>query len=259
MFNRNRLIFSSVLSLVLLLSSILAACNFPWEYPYNPPLHVADIEKTQLARSEGTQTAESATRIVRAATAQSVDKAFSSTIRPTDIAWFLFIDSDCPADLFQGLTTGWGAGSLDCRYHWVGHFGANNLEMQIMQYPDHSHYQQVISSDLANYRTNVANDKAAQAAPGVQNKKNLEIIQDDANGYIYMETYQSLPSTSDPETTLCGNGWGALGVDEKFEVTLSLTDSCDISKEVDVYSLALDNLRDAALAAIKRAEANRAP
>jgi len=249
MSKRNRLIFPLMVSVVLLLFSILA-CYFPWEYP----VHSTDLLDTSEARIGITMTAESA---ISTMTAER--KAFSSTIRPTDIAWFLFIDSDCPADLFQGLTTGWGAGSLDCRYHWVGYFGANNVEMRIMQYPDHSHYQQVISSDLANYRTNVANDKAAQAAPGVQNKKNLDIIQDDANGYIYMETYQSLTSVTDPETTLCGNGWGALGVDEKFEVTLSLTESCDISKDADVYSLALENLRDAALKAIQRAEANRAP
>ena len=76
---------------------------------------------------------------------------------------------------------------------------------------------------------------------------------------LYLETYNGYPSTTDPEIPLCGNGWGALGVDDKFEVTLSLTESCDISKDADVYSLALENLRDAALKAIQHAEANQAP
>jgi hypothetical protein len=240
------------MSLVLLLGSILA-CNIPEE---TPSISDADRDSmdTGVAMFAVTLKAESA---ISTMTAEL--KAFSSTVRPTDVVWALFIDSGCPADLFPGITTGWGAGSLDCTYHWRGHFGVNNLEMRIMQYPDHSQYQKAISSDLANYRTNVANDKAAQAAPGVQNKKNLDIIQDDASGFIYMETYNGNPSTTDPEIPLCGNGWGALGVDEKFEVTLSLTDSCDISKDADVHSLALENLRDAALNAIKRAEANQAP
>ncbi len=249
MFRKNQLILPLMVSLVLLLGSILA-CYFPWEHP----VPSTDLLDTAVAKMRITMTAESAI-----STMTAEHKAFSSTIRPTDVAWVLFVDSDCPADLFPGLTAGWGAGSLDCTYHWTGHFGVNNLEMRIMQYPDHSQYQKVISSDLANYRTAFTNEKATQAAPGVQNKKNLDIIQDDANSFIYMETYQSLPSTTDSEITLCGNGGGAVGVDEKFEVTLSLTDSCDISKDADVYSLALENLRDAALKAIERAEANKAP
>jgi len=83
---KKRLIFRLLLALILLMDSILV-CSFP----YNPPLHVADIEKTQLARSEGTQTAESATRTIQAATAQSVDKAFSSTVHPTVVMQALFI------------------------------------------------------------------------------------------------------------------------------------------------------------------------
>ena len=177
MSKRNRLIFSSVLSLVLLLSSILAACNFPWGERHTEA-HPGFLD-TEAAGMVLTRTAYSAI-----STMTAEHKAFSSTIRPTDVAWVLFIDSDCPAEAFQGLSAGWGAGSLDCTYHWTGHFGANNLEMRIMQIPDHSQYQKVISSDMANYRTAVANEKATQAAPGVQNKKNLDIIQDDANGFI---------------------------------------------------------------------------
>ena len=251
MSKRNHLIFRFSLAFVFLMGSILA-CYFPGEHPIDEGEH--NLLETSVARMSLTRTADSA-----ALTAQALDKAFSSTIRPTDVTWVLFIDSDCPSEAFPGLTTGWGAGSLDCTYHWTGHFGVNNLEMRIMQYPDHSHYQQVISFDLANYRTTVANNKATQAAPGVQKKVNLDIIEDDAKGFIYMETYNSGPTTANPEIVLCGHGWGVIGVDEKFEVTLSLNDSCDISADADVYSLALVNLRDAALEAIKRAEANKAP
>ncbi len=251
MSKRKRLIFPLFSSLILLLASILT-CNF--HFPWENPITEGDRSKlsTAVARMSLTVTAESAV-----GTAQAANTAYASTIHPTDVMQALFIDSDCPGEAFPGLTTSWGAGSLDCTYHWTGHFGVNNLEMRIMQYPDHSQYQQVISSDLANYRTIVTNDKATQAAPGVQTKKDLNVIEDDTNGFIYMETYNRPPSATDSETALCGYGWGVLGVDDKFEVSLSLTDACDISTSADVYSLA--TLRDAALAAIKRAEANKAP
>ena len=117
----------------------------------------------------------------------------------------------------------------------------------------------MISSDLAHYRIIVANEKATQSAPGVQMKKSLNSIEDNTNGFIYMETFNKGPTTADPEIAICGYGWGVIGVDEKFEVTLSLTDSCDLSYYSVVYTMALVTLRDAALKAIKRAEANKAP
>ncbi len=170
-----------------------------------------------------------------------------------------FASSDCPKDLFPGLTaSGDDLGVLVCTYHWVGKFGVNNAEIRIFQYTDRTRYNQTLQANLDNNRKAVTNEQATQAAPNLAIKKAIDVIEDDITGYIYMETYEGNYQVNN-EIPNCGFGWGNVGVDEKFEVTVDITDACDISLFAPEYSRAIISMRDAALAAIAHAEAGSKP
>ncbi|MGB8213569.1 MAG: hypothetical protein WCE68_08425 [Anaerolineales bacterium] len=165
-----------------------------------------------------------------------------------------FLDSDCPSQGLSGLTSNASPGALDCTYHWNGKWGADNAEMRIMQYSTASIYDQIMETDLQNLQNQVAQIKTNQASGGGRQNDNIDILQADTNDYIYMETYNGSPAVGSTAVPLCGDGWGAMGVHAEFEVTFDLRESCDISTSASDYSALMRTMRDAAQAAINRAE-----
>ena len=176
---------------------------------------------------------------------------------PAPLAWFQ--DSDCPTRGLSGLTTNASAGALDCTYHWHGNYGVDNAEIRIMQYPAAPLFQQVLSSDVKNLQNQVATLQSSQSAGTGQKNDNLDIIQADSIDYIYMETYTGSTRVGSTATPLCGDGWGAMGVHGQFEVSLVVRESCDISTSAIDYSNLMRSMRDAATAAVLRAEKTMHP
>jgi hypothetical protein len=185
--------------------------------------------------------------------------AVEGTIRPTDVIKAMFLESDCPAD-FQGLDARYGPGSLSCRYHYDGNFGAINFEMEVLEYPKAEDYQRVFDSDTGYKLSAVETFKATQSSGKSPYKNyNLDIVQDDGTGVIYMETYDGYPNEGDPTVPLCGSGMGTVGVDGKFVVTVQVNEVCGYASTAGDYSRLITTLRDAALVAIARAEAGTTP
>jgi hypothetical protein len=176
----------------------------------------------------------------------------SGTRRAPLVPLSTFINADCPTQSLTGLTSNASPGALDCTWHWRGKFGADNAEMRIMQYPAAPLYQQVLKTDLQHLQQQAANLKSSP-----RKNDNLDVLLADLNNYIYMETYTGSATTDNPATPLCGDGWGAMGVHDQFEVTFYLRESCDISTSASDYSQVMTTLQKAALAAILRAEKSR--
>jgi hypothetical protein len=183
----------------------------------------------------------------------------TGSVHPPLPVEFMFLESDCPTQAFTGLTAKYGPGALNCRYHWDGKFGANNVELTIMQYTDPEKFKIVITSDIVYRQKAVASQKATQAAGSNKKNDHTDVIQDDSDGAIYMETYDGYATTDNPDIPLCGNGMGTVGVNGQFVVTLMVSESCDISTSASDYSKVMIALRDAALAAIGRQESNNVP
>ncbi len=174
------------------------------------------------------------------------------TVRAPEYVFHMFRDTDCPGT-FTGLHSSYGPGSLYCRYHWEGDYGANNAELRITEHKDAGKYQAFMDADIQNAH-NAA--QSLEANPPVANES-LQVLADGPSEYMYVHTYMSQPNSDDPSTALCGEGWGSIGVDEKYSVEVRLEDICGMSANPDDYAQALRNLRDAALAAITRAKAEQ--
>jgi hypothetical protein len=184
------------------------------------------------------------------------------TVHPTLPLEVLFINSDCPTQTPKGalpaLTPNGSHGALDCRYHAAGQYGPDNMEIRIYQYNDPVQFKQIMDSELGKLIPQAIASKKADYSPTDFNQlsnEGVDEIQNDASGIVYMITYNDGNSWK-PANPLCGDGGGELSVEGKFVIELRLK-SCNLSEFATDYSQVLTSMKDAALAAIQRAEANR--
>jgi hypothetical protein len=183
------------------------------------------------------------------------------TIHPTTLPEVMFLNSDCPTSGFSGLTPNGSHGALDCMYHWVGKFGPNNLELRIMQYNDPARYKLILDGEVTNFLPKeVVSDKEEFGSTTSSHYSDyyLDMIEESDSSYIFLNTYKDRQTIANPEVALCGNGHGVFGVEGKFVVELQMR-SCDLANYIGEYRGVMNTLKDAAEAAITRADANKAP
>jgi hypothetical protein len=164
----------------------------------------------------------------------------------------MFLEQDCSIEGLVVKDTNYGTGSLYCTYQ-------NHAALTIKQYNDPGQYQTVFDGGKRFRQNAIDTFKATQAAGGLHKNYNVDVIQDDDAGTIYLESYDDNPTVDDPAIPFCGYGMGTLGVDDKFVVTVELDGLCDASSRAEDYIQILTALRDGALAAIARASAASAP
>ena len=168
--------------------------------------------------------------------------------------YVLFQPSDCACGIPsmpdpKGITA--GSGGLDCSYSWSGTYIDNNsAEIEIWQYDDPAQFAEVYDQALED--THFSADNSVQDA-------RLNTIRNDPTGFTFIHTYPGgMSDKTNTEIPLCGNGHGALGVDNAFVARLRLF-SCDISDDWNVYVETMEKLEDCALAAIARAQSQTNP
>jgi len=144
-----------------------------------------------------------------------------------------------------------GPGGLDCSYSWSGtYIDDNSAEIEIDQYDDPAQFTKVYDQALEETHSSVYT--AAQ-------DERLFTIRNDPTGFTFIYTYPGGGSSkTNTEIPLCGNGHGALGVDNAFVARIRLF-SCDISGDWNDYVQTMEKLEDCALAAIARAQSQTNP
>jgi hypothetical protein len=235
--------FMELLALIVLLAAMLACATTPTTPPVSQPLPL--------------QPKPSQTNTVQAP--PNAQPPVSGTIHPTTLPEVLFLETDCPTNGFSGLTSNGSHGSLSCRYHWVGKAGVNNLQLTITQYNDPLDYKQVLDTEVTNFLPKELDSRKqdVRGTPGSHySNYYLDLMEESDSSLIMLSTYQDSQTDIAPQLASCGDGHGFFGVDGKFVVELRVA-SCDLGDFIGEYRGVMNALKDAAEAAIARAEAAR--
>jgi hypothetical protein len=162
-----------------------------------------------------------------------------------------FEESDCSLSDMTGLEAGYGPGVLDCSYNWSGKYiDDNTAQIEIYEIPDGKELARQFEEGLNNSHS---------SADSKSSNEMQSLIQNDANGFIFVDTYPGGGSSkTNTEIPQCARGSGYFKVNERFLVHLRLF-SCDISDAAINYVRTMENMQDLALKAITRAQSAANP